>query len=114
MQHCEFQRRDDILVVSPPPNLLNLGAIQEMEEEWRDQLSDAQTNKLVFDMRRVVSCGSDAISSMVRTTHNLRERGGDVRICCLNERVGEVFMLSRLLGTLLPAHATLDEAIEAM
>lgn len=68
---------------------LDQGQTAMLEEEAMAVL-DAGVNRLVVDMAEVTYVNSGGLRCLVTLWRKARSQGGDVALCRLNERIGEV------------------------
>ncbi len=60
------------------------------------RLVDQGDRHLVLDLSEVAFCDSTGIGVMVAAVKRARTAGGDVRLVCVNERLREMFAITRL------------------
>ena len=75
------------------------------------RLTDEGTIKILTNLEKLDYISSAGLRVLLATTKQLRSSGGDLRICCLNEVVQEVFDISGF-STILSVFATEADAIE--
>lgn len=68
---------------------LDQGQTPQLEEKAIGVL-DAGVNRLVVDMSQVTYVNSGGLRCLVTLWRKARSEGGDVALCGLNERIGEV------------------------
>ena len=66
--------------------------------------------RIVVDLADVAYVSSAGLRILLLTAKQLRARGGELRVCALNDAVQEVFEISGF-NTLLPVFATTADAI---
>lgn len=76
-----------------------------------NRLTDEGTIKILTNLEKLDYISSAGLRVLLATTKQLRGSGGDLRICCLNEVVQEVFDISGF-STILSVFATEADAIE--
>ena len=67
-------------------------------------------NSLVLDLSELMYVSSMGLGAIVRVAKQLRDDGGDVRICCVTGLVRQLFEITRL-NHVFPAHDSLESAL---
>ena len=78
-----------------------------------DDLKAAGSVKLVIDLSKTDFMDSTGVGLIVRGAEMLREAGGDVCLAGLQTRVKNLFLMSRLLGTLFQDYPTAEAALQS-
>ena len=73
-------------------------------------LIDSDARKLLINFKELEYISSAGLRILLATAKKLKATGGDLRICCLNETVQEVFDISGF-STILAVSASVDEAL---
>ncbi|NND70355.1 MAG: STAS domain-containing protein [Rhodothermales bacterium] len=89
-----------------------LGAKEgEAFKEAVNSLRDSGTKYAVLDLSGADLMDSTGIGLTIRTLSTLQAAGGDVVIAALNARIKNLFLMTRLLGTVFKDYETVDEAV---
>ena len=75
-------------------------------------LLDAGTNKLLISFEKIDYVSSAGLRLLLATAKRMKGSAGDLRICCLNATVQEVFDISGF-ASILSVSATEREALDA-
>ena len=75
-----------------------------------DQLREQGAKKILLDMTKLDFISSAGLRVLLATAQELKQDGGDLRVCSLNESVKEVFDLSGFSDLLM----VLDDETEAL
>ncbi len=68
---------------------------QEFVLQFNDLLDDG-VDKLIVDLGQVKLMGSTGLAALIYALKRLRERRGDLHLCCVPDTVQQVFKLTRL------------------
>jgi len=75
-------------------------------------LIDSGTQKLLVNFEELEYISSAGLRVLLATAKKLKSSSGDLKICCLNETVQEVFDISGF-STILAVSASVDDALAA-
>ncbi len=112
----EAERLGRTLVLTPEQNLweLELEAIEEEQQEFLRRLADDPSiRNVVVDFRRTDWFGSATLKLLIRLQRVVGERGGRMALCNVSAHEQEIVAVTRL-DRLWPAHASREEAVEAV
>ena len=92
------------------------GAIVFGEESMalRDGVKElaGKNTQVVFDLAQVNYVDSGGLGAIIGIFTSLRNAGGDLKLCCLSERVRHVFAITKLLNVV-EIHSGVEEAVRA-
>ena len=97
-----------VTIVSPHQKLDTSTA--PMAGETFSNLMNQGAQRIVVDFSDVPYISSAGLRVLLATAKQLRARGGELRVCALNEAVQEVFEISGF-NTLLPVFASPADAV---
>ncbi len=100
----------DVRVLSFQGNL-DTGTSPEAESQIND-LIEAGAQKLLVNFEKLDYISSAGLRVLLATAKKLKPGGGDLKICCLNQTVQEVFDISGF-STILSVTPTEEEALGA-
>ena len=67
--------------------------------------------KVVIDLSKADLMDSSGIGEMIAGLTSMRNAGGDMRLAGLKKRIRNVFLMTRLLGSVFQDYETVDEAL---
>ena len=79
------------------------------ESQCRSCISEGFTS-LVFDLGDLTYVSSMGLGAIVNVAKQLRDKGGEVRICCLTGLVRQLFEITRL-NHVFPPHESVESAL---
>jgi anti-anti-sigma factor len=88
---------------------LNTVSSPEAQQQL-DQLREQGAKKILLDMTKLDFISSAGLRVLLATAQELKQDGGDLRVCSLNESVKEVFDISGFSNLLM----VLDDETEAL
>lgn len=72
---------------------------------------ESGVKKIVIDLSKADLMDSSGIGEMIAGLTSMRNAGGDVRLAALRKRIRNVFLMTRLLGSVFQDYETVDEAL---
>jgi len=72
----------------------------------------AENAHIVLDLAQVSYVDSGGLGAIIGIFTSVRNAGGDMKLCCLNERVHHVFAITKLLNVI-EIHNSVEEAVRA-
>jgi anti-anti-sigma factor len=103
------ERVDGVLVVSPEGRLDAYGALKL--DEKLDNIIEEEDSSVVFNMQGVSYLSSGGIRSFLRAERMMKDRGGKIRLCNLNQYPFEVLKMAGF-DQILSLHPSMDDAIK--
>jgi anti-anti-sigma factor len=103
-----LREQGSFTVVSPRQRLDTGTAPEAQQQLW--ELLDRGVRQIVVDFSDVSYVGSAGLRVLLATTKRIRAEGGELRVCCLNQTVREVFDISGF-SELLPVFASAGDAV---
>jgi anti-anti-sigma factor len=101
---------DDVRILSFEGNL-DTNTAPDAENEI-NALIDAGTQKILINFEKLDYISSAGLRILLATAKKLKPTGGDMKICCLNSTVQEVFDISGF-ATILSVASSEEEALGA-
>jgi anti-sigma B factor antagonist len=80
-------------------------AINALKEEGK--------SKLVIDLSETDMIDSTGIGTLISALTSMRNVGGDVRIACLKKRIKNLFLMTRLLGSVFDDYDSVEDAVNS-
>jgi anti-sigma B factor antagonist len=81
----------------------------QFEDQCESCISDGFTS-IVVDLGNLKYVSSMGLGAIVRIAKQLRDKGGELRICCLTGLVRQLFEITRL-NHVFPAHDSVESAL---
>jgi anti-anti-sigma factor len=103
------ERVDGVLVISPEGRLDAYGALKL--DETLDNLIQKEDSTVVFNMQGVSYLSSGGIRSFLRAERMMKDLGGQIRLCNLNQYPLEVLKMAGF-DQILSLHPSMDDAIK--
>ena len=88
---------------------LDTGSSPEAQQQL-DQLREQGVKKILLDMTKLDFISSAGLRVVLATAQELKQAGGDLRVCSLNESIKEVFDISGFSNLLM----VLDDETKAL
>ncbi len=104
------REQDDVLIFQLTGKFL--GSIDG--PSFRHSLQDHKeqgTKKVVVDLGKADLMDSSGIGEMIAGLTSMRNAGGDMRLAAMRKRIRNVFLMTRLLGSVFEDYETVEEAI---
>ncbi|MDD4267209.1 MAG: STAS domain-containing protein [Pirellulales bacterium] len=93
---------------------LDDASLGQLSQVLLEAASGPQRPRLLLDFSATRFIGSTFIGLMVRVWKRIRDRDGQMGICCLAPFCQETLVIARLYDTLWTPYATREEALAAM
>lgn len=103
-----IERKDDVLIVAPRKRL-DTNTAPQAEKLIMENIGDGNIS-MVFDLGQVEYITSAGLRVLLMTAKKIKQAGGRLALCNLNEHVQEVLDLSGLTP-LLACCKSLDDAV---
>jgi anti-sigma B factor antagonist len=107
----ESRTVDGVAVLAPKGMLLGGKETEELEQAIQSFL-EGGNRKLLIDLGKVTYMNSAAIAVLLRWHVGYKNRGGEIRLCRLDGKIKQVFVLTRLV-LVFPDYDTVEEALAA-
>ena len=88
-------------------------AITQISDQLLALIAEADPCKIVIDFSSVAHMSSSALGTLITAHKRIRERGGLMRLCCIQPTIYEVFAITRLSEIFQICHTRL-EAIDSL
>ena len=72
---------------------------------------EAGVKKVVVDLAKADLMDSSGIGEMISGLTSMRNAGGDMRLANMQKRIRNVFLMTRLLGSVFEDYDSLDDAL---
>ncbi len=99
------------VVILVPEGRLDANAAPELEDAF-DSLEAQDVRRIVVDFGQSRYISSSCLRVLIVRARRLRERGGDLKLCCMPEAVAKVFEIAGL-GAVFDIATTEAAAIQA-
>jgi anti-sigma B factor antagonist len=109
----EFQEIQPGTAVVSFTGALTLGSSLHTADQKLQQALDGGFPKLVLNMAGVPYIDSAGLGALIHASGLAKERGGELRLCCVSERVASLLKMTRT-DALLPMDADTDASLAAL
>lgn len=106
----DVERGPDWLIVRIHPGSTDYQESMKIADQIWDHLKTHFTYRLVLDMREVEMLPSHLMGQLIILQKRVAQKGGAMRLCCLQLPCQESLLLARL-DAVLPNHESREEAI---
>jgi len=91
-----------------------LGSVdgQEFKQKLDDLKKSGKTN-IVVDLGKTDFMDSSGIGALISGLTSLRKAGGDVRLANMEKRIKNLFLITRLLGSVFDDYESVESAAES-
>lgn len=87
--------------------------ISEIGDRLNALVAESDSPRLVIDFSPVSHMSSSALGMLITVHKRIREKGGELRLCCIQPEIYQVFVITRL-NEIFRIHETRDEALQAL
>ncbi len=99
----------DVAVVALKGNLMGEPDTTEVREKIYSLLQD-DIKKIVLDLGKVKWINSSGLGSLIAAMTSVKNKGGDMRLANITEKVESVFMITQLIKVF-KTYETVDRAV---
>lgn len=99
----------DVAVVALKGNLMGEPDTTEVREKVYSLLQD-DVKKIVLDLGKVKWMNSSGLGSLIAAMTSVKNKGGDMRLANITEKVESVFMITQLIKVF-KTYETVDRAV---
>ncbi len=92
-----------------------LGSIEgpAFKEKLEEMKAEGKT-KVVVDLSKADFMDSSGIGTLIGALATMKKAGGDVKLASMKDRIKNLFLLTRLLGSVFEDFDSVEEAAQAM
>lgn len=91
-----------------------LGSVDGQEFKQKlDDLKKAGKTNIIVDLGKTDFMDSSGIGALISGLTSLRKAGGDVRLANMEKRIKNLFLITRLLGSVFDDYESVDSAAES-
>ncbi len=87
--------KNNIYVVSANGKLMSPNEVEELTSNFRF-LRDKNVNRVVLDLKDLEWMGSIGLGALITCVTTMRNAGGDVYLCNLNEKLTSIMSITQL------------------
>lgn len=91
-------------------NILEEAAIQQIGDQIAGIIDSATAPKLVLNFQNVEHLSSAALGTLINIRNQVRNRGGQLRLCSVDPQIYEVFAITKL-NQVFQIHDTCEDAV---
>ena len=77
-------------------NILEEASIQQIGDEVSALIEASANPKLLIDFQGVEHLSSAALGTLITINNRIRQKGGQLRLCCIDAQILEVFVITKL------------------
>ena len=100
---------EDVAVVALKGNLMGEPDTTEVRDKIYSLLQD-EVKKIVLDLGKVKWINSSGLGSLIAALTSVKNKGGDMRLANITEKVESVFMITQLIKVF-KTYETVDRAV---
>ena len=95
------------------PDILDEPLIQRIGDRIGKLVEEDSNPRLILNFQEVEHLSSAALGALISINNKVREKGGQLRLACINPRIYEVFAITKL-NKLFQIHDTVQEAVDSL
>lgn len=110
-----IEHSDDVIVVElTDRRILDEMNISEIGAQIQGLIAETERPKMVLDFARVAHMSSSALGMLITLNKRVAEKGGQLRLCNIQEAIYEVFVITRLneIFTICPSRPEAVDSFE--
>ena len=85
-----------IVAILADENILEEAEIRTLENDLLGLIEKTDAIKLVINFDNVKFLSSSVLGILIRISKKVFEAGGELRLCCINPKIFEIFKITRL------------------
>ena len=105
-----YRNSGDVIVLSPE-GFVDTSTAGDLEDGIKKQIDEGKT-KIVIDLSGVEFVSSAGWGIFVSYLKRARSKGGDIKLCCMTDKVDKVFKLMEF-DSLIDAYENPDAAVKS-
>lgn len=96
-QIVDFEQQDSVLIARPQVEFIfETETVETIQKSIQDRVTETGCASLVIDFTKVQTFASNFIGMLVGLKRKLTEKGGDVRLSGVNDRLMEIVNITKL------------------
>lgn len=99
----------DVVVISIKGNLMGEPQTTQLRDKIYSLLQDGM-KKIVLDLKGVRWINSSGLGTLIASLTSVKNKGGDLRLACITEKVESVLVVTRLVKVF-KEYETVDRAV---
>lgn len=99
-----------VVVTFEDQKMLDELTINEIGSQLYTLAANPDASKIVLDFGRVMNMSSVALGMLISLNKKVRERKGQLKFCCINPSIQQVFAITRL-NEIFQMYTTREEAV---
>jgi anti-anti-sigma factor len=113
-QRMNVAVRDDVQIVElMSQKILDEMVISEIGEQLYQLVEQSEYPRMIVDFSAVSHMSSSALGMLITLHKRIREKGGILKLCCVQPAIYEVFVITRL-NEIFDICGSIDEAMQGM
>jgi len=109
VMNIKEKMQGDVAIVALKGNLMGEPDTTEVREKVYSLLQD-EVKKIVIDLGKVKWINSSGLGSLIAAMTSVKNKGGDMRLANITEKVESVFMITQLIKVF-KTYETVDRAV---
>ena len=77
-------------------NILEEASIQQIGEEISKMIEQSAAPKILINFENVEHLSSAALGTLITVNNKVRQKGGQLRLACIDPQIYEVFIITKL------------------
>ena len=112
-QIVEFEPKGQVLIVRPTVEyIFETETVSAIQQEILDQVASTDCANLAIDFSSVQTFASNFIGMLVGLKRQLTQKGGDLKLSGINDRLMEIVQITKL-DQVFGIFSSLDEAVQS-
>jgi anti-sigma B factor antagonist len=103
--------QDGVAILTLRGNLVGEPETTELKQKIKT-LATSKVNRIVMEMSGVTFINSTGLGSLISSLTTVRNAGGDLRLAAVNEKVHNLFVITKL-ATVFEIYDTLEQAVSS-
>lgn len=106
------QKKNSVNIYELQGELIDRSQANAMMEELEETIPTGE-NKILLDLKDLRYINSSGLNILINILTKARKSGGDVAICCVNKKIAELLLITKL-NSVFNVCDTSDKAIEIL
>jgi anti-sigma B factor antagonist len=90
-----LQKKQGVSIYSLQGELIDRSQASGMMDEVEEAITRAE-NKILLDLEQLRYINSSGLNILINILTKSRKSGGDVAICCVNKKIAELLLITKL------------------
>ncbi|MDP6636848.1 MAG: STAS domain-containing protein [Phycisphaerae bacterium] len=90
------QEGDVVIIELKDRKILEEMSIMQIGEQLNAMVAKSESPKVIIDFTQVAHMSSSALGILITLHKRIREKRGQLRLCCIQSAIYEIFVITRL------------------